>query len=307
MSVRVNCSMLWADSKKREAILIERAAGFKENGYEQTSKRIKEITNYLSLKELPKDFETKWIEILETFKDEYVGNDRYKKECFAAIEDILVSAILKHKSKFPKILMEIYPLVESLREPSKTIGNIGQLFLNFDEKKSLRERFYGACILYLLFVEGIFDEWIRILYYLKCKSTRKSMNFNQVYEKKLWDIKREFKKMGVSDILFDGWRENKIRNSIGHARFSYDEHYETMTFVNIDPSSKKEDFRRSLCYEQFIEICEKIYAISDIPESLILLLDIRRRFMRIRIIPIKSQTLRNLTGLILASSGINHS
>jgi len=220
--------MLWPDWEKRKEDLLKISAFFKKGDYVETSSRIEKIVRYLETTKLDESrFKNEWINSIGTFRREFTQSVVLKQlvpnvdAYFQQIEDIIVTSIVKQKAEFYSKLLELYPLIRSLREPSQNIETLKKIFI--EERRSERERFYGLCFIYLIVVEGIYDEWMRILYALKMAAEGVNVDLNNVRKKTLWNIREGLRKVGVSDILFEGWEENNIRNAIGHARYSYDE------------------------------------------------------------------------------------
>jgi len=267
--------MLWPDWKRRKEDLLQMSAFFKEGNYVETSSRIEKIVRFLEMTKLDTSrFKAELVDVISNFRREFTQNNKFRQECFQQIESIIASALLEQKSGFYNKLLELYPLIRSLREPSQNIDTIKKVFLNLDARKFERERFYGLCFLYLIVIEGIYDEWMRILYALKMAAEGINVSLNDVRKKTLWDIRGEFRKVGVSDILFEGWEEKNIRNAIGHARFSYDENTKQMTFVNIGPRTGIEKYRRSFTYNEFVETGLKVELVYYISEHILFLLRI---------------------------------
>jgi hypothetical protein len=61
----------------------------------------------------------------------------------------------------------------------------------------------------------------------------------------------------VPDVFFQGW-ENRVRNSIAHCRFRYDNNLGKMSFKDIDPKGRQPDYDRSFTLEEFGELGKKI-------------------------------------------------
>jgi len=269
--------MLWPDWEKRKEDLLKISAFFKKGDYVETSSRIEKIVRYLETTKLDESrFKNEWINSIGTFRREFTQSVVLKQlvpnvdAYFQQIEDIIVTSIVKQKAEFYSKLLELYPLIRSLREPSQNIETLKKIFI--EERRSERERFYGLCFIYLIVVEGIYDEWMRILYALKMAAEGVNVDLNNVRKKTLWNIREGLRKVGVSDILFEGWEENNIRNAIGHARYSYDENTKKMTFVNIKP--KTGVVKYSLTYNEFVATGLKVELVSFISEHILFLLRI---------------------------------
>lgn len=176
----------------------------------------------------------KYIEILKAFKNEYSTNS-FKEELFDHIVDMIVSGFLSMKGKLKDKLLELYPLFESMKQTAENTATIARVF---SKSQDIKERFFGSCLLYLLKVEGEFDDTIRLLYVLKIAEQGKDVSLPEAYNKSLWTIRKELNAMGVTDLLFKGWKDNHLRNAIAHSRLTYNEETGKMTFEDIDNSGK---------------------------------------------------------------------
>jgi len=146
---------------KNKTKIRQLANFFQESNLIKTSKLIEDLADCLS-----SDFETlnkKYQLILKTFRDEYV-TDSFKKELYDHVVDIMVSAVLTMKSELRDKLMELYPLFENVRETVDKTATIAKMF---SKTSDVKERYIGTCLIYILKVEGEFDDTIRLLYVLK--------------------------------------------------------------------------------------------------------------------------------------------
>jgi len=80
-----------------------------------------------------------------------------------------------------------------------------------------------------------------------------------VWESKRWDLRKQLKKITSreSEVLFSGWEDGHLRNSIAHCRFKYDKSSHRMVFWDLDPRTRKENYRKSLSYSSFYALFDK--------------------------------------------------
>lgn len=82
-----------------------------------------------------------------------------------------------------------------------------------DEEKSI-----GLSYLYLASIDGVYGKNLKDIVIFDILSKGKTVNFSEVENMKLKDIKDYFSNVQGSECLFDGWDEN-IRNAIAHSSF----------------------------------------------------------------------------------------
>jgi len=248
-------SMLWSDSETRRQSLIDLSKVCYDKGYMQTSQKIVELSKILDLQKVPQDFEKQWIAVVTQFEKEFAQGNKFRKQCLDEIVRIIITAIKNIGKDFPKKLLEIYKLFRNMRIGRDTVGDIGKIVDNLKDPKFMEERFYLLCFAYLIMVEGIFDECVRILYFLMVISRGTGLNFQKVKEMKVKDVEKEFKKNGFSPIFLRRWKEkNSLRNSIAHARFEYDSNNKLMHFLDVNPWTDKVNYDRFLNFNQFAKI-----------------------------------------------------
>jgi len=251
--------MLWHDSKKRKQSLTDLSKVFHDKGYVRTSKKIVKLSNILDLPKTPKDFERQWIAVGTQFEKDFARGNKFREQCLDEIARIIVTAIKNIRKIFPKKLLKIYKLFRNIRIGRDTVGDIGEIVDNLKDPKFAEERFYLLCFAYLIMVEGIFDDCVRILYFLWTASRGTNLTFKKVKEMKVKDIKKEFKKNQFSPIFLRSWKnKNSLRNSIAHARFEYNPNNKLMHFKDVNPWTGKVNYDRFLNFNQFAKIGSEI-------------------------------------------------
>ncbi len=170
------------------------------------------------------------------------------------------------------LIEELFPLFESISNSAKNIDVIGSVFLQAPEL-TLKKRYYGICILYLLHVEGIFDDSMRILYVLKKAADGQDVSLKKVLKKSLSGLRRQFRQMGAG-LLFDGWNKH-LRNAIAHAHFWYNDRTQKMSFQDIHPVTGKVVYDEDLNYKDFAEYYSKIDDVCSLMDHFFMLIRIR--------------------------------
>lgn len=247
--------MLWHDSEKRRQSLNDLSDAFREKGYVETSQKIIEFSKILDMQKIPQDFENRWISVVSQFEKEFARGNKFRAQCLNDVAKIIVTAIKNIGKDFPTKLLEIYNLFRNMRIGKYTIEKIGNIINNLKGSKFMEERFYLLCFAYLITIEGIFDDCVRILFFLWMNSRGLSLKFQQVKEMKVKDISEQFVQNGFLPIFLQNWEEkNHLRNSIGHARFEFDSNKNLMRFIDFNPWKNIVTYDHFLSFNQFAEI-----------------------------------------------------
>jgi hypothetical protein len=120
--------------------------------------------------------------------------------------------------------------------------------------KSLSEagRYYGLCFMYLVYVEGVYDEYIRLLYTFRKATDGVNIAFEAIKDKGVWELATDL------DPVFSEGYNNRIRNAIAHAKFKYDDANKIMSFRDRATKNQHE-YSKSLSLEEFgIQYYDKI-------------------------------------------------
>jgi hypothetical protein len=253
--------MLWADSGKRKKSLMELVNLFHEKGYVKTSEKIIELSKILDLQKIPQDFEKQWASVALQFEKELAQGPtaKFREGCFDDIARLVLVAIRKIGKDFPTKLSEIYNLFHNMNVGGNTAEKIGDIIRNIKDPKLVERRFYLLCFAYLIMVEGIFDECVRILYFLWVNSKGMGLKFQEVKEKKVKDINKEFIQSGFFPTFLQNWEEkNHLRNSIGHARFEFHPNNNLMHFIDVNPQDGKMNYNKFLNFDEFAKIALEI-------------------------------------------------
>lgn len=249
--------MLHPDSTRRIADIIKMANLFEEKRYHETANAILGFIQILKEKKVPSDFLEKLDSTFNLFQKEFaqslpVGKD-YRKRCFEEIKRTVFAAINRLHPNFNKALLVLYPFLKRLNHGKKITGAIAEQLNNrrITDKNVI---FYLRCYAYLIFVEGIFDELARVLYFLTVVSKKNIPSRETLEKMTIWKI---LKKLGTKPVFLEKWNEKKhIRNSIGHARVYYDGTHapHIIHFVDYDEKKGKSTYNRYLTMNKFAEM-----------------------------------------------------
>lgn len=132
---------------------------------------------------------------------------------------------------------------------------------------TMEQKFYGLCFQYAILVEGIYDQALRYLLLWWENSKGKRLD---VQNMSIGNVKKELEATGASPSLFVGW-ERRIRNSIAHARFSYDQTMDKAIFDDVDPGDPLNIFHKEMTYNEFGEMGMALYNVVFLIEIILVM------------------------------------
>lgn len=248
--------MLYSDFEKRKQEFERLSELFCSKGYTKTASKINSFIEILKLDEVPADFLSRLDSLFDLFGTEFVLGfpigQRYRKDCYEQTKVLMFEAIGRLKKDFSKSLVSIYPLLQRLNKAKATYGFIADE-LRIKRLKDENVIFHLYCYSYLIFVEGIFDELARILYFFEVVSKNNIPNTKDLEKLTVNYIVKNCK---TKLIVFQNWEEKRhIRNSIGHASTQYDSSNKTVHFEDYDPKTGKITYDSGLVsFTRFIEM-----------------------------------------------------
>ena len=192
----------------------------------------------------------------QEFSQKFEYGQEYRYQCFEEIASLMFGAVNSNTpSKFSKALSELEPFLVSLNNGKKTVSEIAQGLKGTDDKTC----FHLICYSYLIIIEGIFDELIRVIYFLFSLRNGNSVSIDRL--KKL-EVRQIYDKIDPKPIILKNWSEKKhIRNAIGHAKVYYNQSKREITFV--DDYGKFESFKKTFRWEEFIELLAELESASE--------------------------------------------
>lgn len=213
-----------------------------------------------------------WKDIEQTFKNEFVGGDenwKYRERCYNALRKIIFEMIEARGVRASSETFEkILPALESGNE---ALSNLAEIYLTLVASKRLSEkrRYYGLCFMYLISIEGLYDENIRILYIFRKAAEGVDVDYELIQEKKLWFTKSE-----LEPVFFEGYN-NRIRNAIAHARFRFDDTKNKMIFKDIATKHQPKYSRELSLIEFGVKYYGKIDSFCRLRTYYMILLGVR--------------------------------
>ena len=165
----------------------------------------------------------------------------------------------------PLSISDLEPLLKDTSNVRQVFFHIASVFNS--NSLTMEQKFYGVCFLYVILVEGIYDQVLRylLLWWENCQGNRPDVQSESIYA-----VKRELEAAGASAILFDGW-EPRIRNSIAHMRFSYGALTNKAIFDDVDPRDPTNTFHTEMNYNQFGEMGMNLYNIVFLVQTILVM------------------------------------
>jgi len=235
--------------KIRSVELARLSRVFKNAGYLTTAGWIEQLSKKMlmpKVKERTQELLLDLKDAMLAFRGEFIGsgeNWKYRERCFDTFEKIILEMIKITDPKTPETMDKIFP---ALKTGGETLRNIAEVYLALvsPERLSDKRRYYGFCFLYLLMIEGLYDENIKILYIFKKALSGEKVDYEDIQEKPLWDFKNE-----IEPVFFEGYN-NRIRNAIAHAKFRFEDRTGKMAFRDRK-TRHSPAFKKSLSLREF--------------------------------------------------------
>ena len=137
-------------------------------------------------------------------------DEAWKKPILDQVESILV----KGSPSFTSALS----ILEDAKAPQETCTQIMRLAAT---QNSNLVRMHLYCFVYLILIEGVYDQVLRFLYALHTKSPSSNADTKSICE--------NFKRDNMANALIDGWNPI-VRNAIAHATYLLDANSEMANF-----------------------------------------------------------------------------
>ena len=198
--------------KERTAMILD-IANKLEHDYPNTAKWIKHLSETIALPKVTvEEFNLAYTEVLDAFRVEYIGSDgnsKYRERCFQAYINLFGTIIIGKGTKTVYDTLEsLFPAFQTKAQTLMNIQEIYQALIN-SNKLTEKRKYYSLCLVYVLFVEGIYDEVIRILYTIKKAIEDEKVDYESIKD---WDL-RKFES-DLDPVLFECYNNHIIANQI---------------------------------------------------------------------------------------------
>lgn len=264
----IQSHVMWRDWKERRTELIDKAKFFEYEGYPNTGKWIRyaaeQIISKRPVADLPRDLD----DMLDTWRIDYTKGNAARQALFGAIWPRAFEAA--KSPLFATDLLKLDSVIRELAANAQNLSPISKAFMPF-KGRDRKTQFYGICIHYLLDAEGIFDDAVKTLYGLVLISENQSIPA-KLGNMTTWQVRNKLEKHGVPDLIFDGWQDNHVRNSIGHCRFRYDDKSGKMRFVDVKTGTGKVTYDKVFTLEEFSDLYFKLDDVWHILQNILFML-----------------------------------
>jgi len=265
---------MWANRRERQKELRDKADFFEFTKNPVTAKWLRLLEKELGSQTPRHVLEQDFRDTLMAWELDFAGNNKLRRRRLASVSSIIFTAV--DTGKLDKEIRIIMPIMRELGENLETLVPLGVAFEPFRRKRDFRMQFHGMCFHYQLYVEGVFDEAIRLLYLLTSSGKGKSASLEEINKMSLWKLRSEFQSLGLPDVFFEGWENGRVRNSIAHCRFRYDNNLGRMRFKDIDSTGRNPDYDRSFTLAEFSELGTKVSDVYLIIQNILFMLRIRQ-------------------------------
>jgi len=243
---------LWPNDDARISELLDKAKYFERAEYPGTAEWLRHLAEILpktqDVSKLGKEFD----ELERTFQHEFERRDTSRALLFRIIRTVFLAS-LSSASKQEKTL-KLLPLFEEAAQNSQNIAPIIEAFAHYVPEGNLKMRYYGMCLQYLFNAEGVFDVATRIIYAMSLIAIDKAIP-PDASTMTLESVRKGLDDLKVpADVLFEGWVNGRIRNSIAHSRFTYDDASKRMRFRDI-ATKRRPAYDKSFNIIDFSRIC----------------------------------------------------
>lgn len=268
---------MWHDALRRVTALREIAKVFKEQGYLTTEKLFFDLADTLQRADEERR-ESVFNKIAPTFRQEYGKGDKDLLMLHDFIDDVFRESIGSTKQGFSERVIAMQPLFDEMRNAVGIMGSLTKTFVS-SRAPSHRQNFLGLCVIYLWYVEGVFDDACRLLYVLYNASLGVHLDVSDVWNLPMRGrdgLQERFEKLsaGRSKILFLGLEDYHLRNAIAHSRLEYDEKNKRMRFrdCKFDKGQLVETYDRVLSEEEFSRYHELAEGVSTLFIDILLII-----------------------------------
>lgn len=253
--------IMWADLEEE---IGQKAKLLKDNGYEYTGKWCESfLTNLNRYPRNPQMLAADFDDLLLTFRQEYIGRTDFGslslREKYLSIVQTLLENAIRNSPNPKEMFHELLPFLEQGLNTSKTVSEVVRIFRDFDDR-FLEVRVYASLFVFMLHVEGEYFPTIRTLYGLSLGAKGKSIDFRTINKMDFKNLKKEMGRFCKPlFVAYDDLGRN-LRNAIAHAHFRFEKG--KLICWNIEPTARKETWKREFTYSELTAALVDIYSIA---------------------------------------------
>ena len=204
----------------------------------------------------PFDADMYYTSIFQSFKEYIEKNfEEYPRKVFDIVERIFLVTAIGDAQKFRNILVEATPIMVDWRKTQENLKNISQIVNLRSESLETDVKFYMNCFLYLIVVEGSYENWIKLMYFLLYNFAESpTITYDEVEAETLNKMKKWLIDFSVDDVLFEGYQDGHLRNAIAHAHLEYNISTKKMIFTDL--------YRGEITYQNVLSLDEFLVYLS---------------------------------------------
>jgi hypothetical protein len=252
---------------------VQWAKSLDRKGYPKTAAEIMSLVESFGAEKETSDFKERALQLFDVFKEEFVetlptGKD-YRRRCFDEILMIVLQAFVRLEDEFRKSSKDLDRFLTRMREMDDSIMPMSELFGNLAHKPDRSHKddtamFHVASYIYMIGVEGIFDELAKILYYFMTASKEHVPKSQELEEMDVWNILKACRQIyGITPVFLENWEEKRhLRNAIGHARAQYHPTRSEVHFEDVDTRTKQV-YHKTMGIDKFLDINVEIIDTVD--------------------------------------------
>lgn len=221
------------DFERLAHALRDIAVNVTKGGYIKTAIAIGNLSLEVAKGKIGSSVESFVDQVIECAEEEWMVSS-YKKKVHEALSSSMSYDKAIDKME-PRLEKEIGQLVMIFKARSTSVmKSLDRIIANTSDQE---QKFLLASFRYIISYEGIFDQSMRALFILVSMAKGKPVTFENERSMPVLEIKKHLAGLigeSSTEVIFEGYN-NHLRNSIGHANFTYDSAKLKTVFEDHDP------------------------------------------------------------------------
>jgi hypothetical protein len=195
-------------------------------------------------------------------------------DIFDSIDNVFSRLTQTDKSlEWSRLFADIVAHTEVFANISATKRKLNELSKLIADTPSLEVRFYVRCFMFLLAMEGMYDEVVRCVYAYEQIISGKAIVAEELWNERIDMIKKNIHT--APKAILDIWdKGHHVRNAIAHSSFVYSDEDKKMHFVDTNPSDSADVYETSMTIDELWDLALRIGVIENAFRDLIILLNV---------------------------------
>jgi hypothetical protein len=228
------------------------ADAFRSGLLPNTAKWLENRASDIENRQLSTSWESDYLSAYAAFRSEFSQEKQKPEKLFDEVQRILgpskVNTPPLSLDKLLKITEESQPIVRTIVQVLDVFG---------PSQASIEQQFYGLCFVYLMLTEDVLRDVLRFFYAWIENSEGRVANVQDIVT--VTEAKQKLEGTNIDPILFDGYEDGHLRNSIAHGRYSFDDSTRLIHFTDINPKTKKKTYDKTVPLSEFRERADMVY------------------------------------------------